>query len=453
MTKTSAPSRPIILNVYSKSGSIVNAIEVANGKYLIGSGEDCDILCEGVSSVSRHHAELVISDGTATLRDLSSAAGTMLNSKIVQEARVYNGDIIQLGSMKFSLELPETSPEGQRKAYVAPDDKSAGDFGLGLQCLAAASRAIRQEVGKIIVGQEEIVEGILVALLSQGHCILVGVPGLAKTAIVCTFAKILGMATQRIQFTPDLMPSDIIGNEMLKKSADGTPELEFCQGPVFTQLLLADEINRTPPKTQAALLEAMQEHQVTVAMKSYHLPLPFCVIATQNPIEQEGTYPLPEAQLDRFMLCLNLDYPAYADEVSVIVRTTTGEQPKCQRIVQQTDILRFQDTVRQVGVPREQVEYAVSLVRATRPRSPESAKAGVSELIDWGAGPRAGQAMIRGAKALAALEGRPAVALEDIRKMVLPVLRHRICCNYKARAEGMNEDQIVRRILEQVAKA
>ena len=357
--------------------------------------------------------------------------------------------------MKFIIELPpkQKKTDGAKSIVLnAVTEDAAAHMEQDLALISGRCAEIRAEVGKVIVGQSETVEGILAALLCQGHCLLIGVPGLAKTVMVCTFAKVLGLDTQRIQFTPDLMPSDIIGSEILKKNSDGIPELQFNQGPIFTQLLLADEINRTPPKTQAALLEAMQERQVTVAMKSFQLPLPFCVIATQNPIEQEGTYPLPEAQQDRFMLCLYLDYPSQKEELEIMVRTTARQTAECRQVIEQNEIIRFQQIVQGIGVPEEQISFAVSLIRATRPDSPEAKAAGVSEFIDWGAGPRAGQALIKGAKAIAAMDGRPAVAPEDILHLVIPVLRHRIACNYKARAEGITETEIIRRIVGKVRR-
>lgn len=456
-TQGNVQLKEVVLNVYSKSGALLSSIPLENGSYVIGRGEDCDIQCEGASNVSRHHAELTINGNNASIKDLNSTVGVMVNSKIVSEAELDNGDDIQLGMMKFVLLLPGKKFDQLHKAqkYRATDKSDSGavsDFDKNLIELAEKCHQIREEVGKVVVGQHEIVDGILTSLLCQGHCLLVGVPGLAKTVMVCTFAQVLGLTTQRIQFTPDLMPSDIIGSEMLKKrDADSLPELQFIQGPIFTQLLLADEINRTPPKTQAALLEAMQERQVTVAMKSYQLPLPFCVIATQNPIEQEGTYPLPEAQQDRFMLCLYLDYPSHMEEMEIMTRTTSGGPPAdCRAVIEQNEIIRFQQIVKNIGVPEEQLELAVNIIRATRPGSKEATSLGISHLIDWGAGPRAGQAMIRGAKVIAAMDGRPAVSRNDIGKLLLPVLRHRISCNYKARAEGMNEESIINIIREKV---
>lgn len=454
-SKQEPPEKGVLLNVFSKSGSLISSLPLEYGTYTIGRSEDCDIQCEGASNVSRHHAVLTITEKGAVIKDLNSTVGVMVNNKIVSEAELFDGDNIQLGMMKFIIQLPgkkQAADEGKAQKYKAVDHKDlVSNFDKDLTELAEKCEQIRREVGKIIVGQNEIVNGILTSLLCEGHCLLLGVPGLAKTVMVCTFAKVLGLTTQRIQFTPDLMPSDIIGSEMLKKrDSDALPELQFIQGPIFTQLLLADEINRTPPKTQAALLEAMQEGQVTVAMKSYQLPLPFCVIATQNPIEQEGTYPLPEAQQDRFMLCLYLDYPSHAEEMEIMMRTTSGNQINCRPVAEQNEIIRFQQIVKKIGVPEEQFELAVNIIRATRPGSPEADAMGISHLIDWGAGPRAGQALIRGAKVIAAMDGRPAISRNDIAALMLPVLRHRISCNYKARAEGKNEESIIRLIKEKM---
>jgi MoxR-like ATPase len=278
---------------------------------------------------------------------------------------------------------------------------------------------------------------------------MVGVPGLAKTLMVTTFAETLGLTSSRIQFTPDLMPSDIIGSNVIQEGEDGRREFEFVEGPVFTQLLLADEINRTPPKTQSALLEAMQERQVTVGNRTLPLPSPFCVIATQNPIEQEGTYPLPEAQQDRFMLCMLLDYPNRDEEIEILVRTSQRPGVPVEQVLSHPEILAFQGTVDRVSISRELVSYTADLVRATRPGQP-AGREWVSEVVDWGAGPRAGQSILRMAKAIAAMDGRPAIAHDDVREAVLPALRHRVCCNYRARTKGLNEDRLVQRILEEI---
>jgi MoxR-like ATPase len=307
---------------------------------------------------------------------------------------------------------------------------------------------ITQELSKVIVGQEQIVRLLLVSLFARGHCLLVGVPGLAKTLIVRTLADILRLSFKRIQFTPDLMPSDIIGSEVLQER-DRRLEYEYKPGPVFANLILADEINRTPPKTQAALLEAMQEHKVTVGGQSRLLPDPFLVVATQNPIEQEGTYPLPEAQLDRFMFSLYLDYPGKAEEKEIVKRTTLRELPALAPTVAAEDLLRVQRLVLAAPVSDHVIDYAVSLATATRPGSTEGLKE-ARDYVEWGAGPRASQYLILGAKALALLKGRISPETADVREVAPHVLQHRVITNYRATGAGKKSRDIVKTILEQV---
>jgi len=301
---------------------------------------------------------------------------------------------------------------------------------------------IRKAIGKIIVGQEDVVDKLITSILCNGHSLLVGVPGLAKTLLVKTVADVLDLSFKRIQFTPDLMPSDIIGAEIL----DEQRQFRFIKGPVFANIILADEINRTPPKTQAALLEAMQERNITAAGTLYKLPAPFFVLATQNPIEQEGTYPLPEAQLDRFMFQIMLDYPSFAEEV-MIVRNTTGimdtELPK---VLDGNAILYFQDLIRRVPVPDNVVEYAVGLVHKTRPAA-ANATAAAKQYIAYGAGPRASQYLVLGAKCHALLHGKYSPDIEDIQAMAMPVLRHRVVRNYKAEAEGITQESLISQLL------
>ncbi|AMV19271.1 AAA family ATPase [Planctomyces sp. SH-PL14] len=306
-----------------------------------------------------------------------------------------------------------------------------------------------EELGKVVVGQEAVVEQIFAAIFTGGHCLLVGVPGLAKTLVVSTIAKILDVQFRRIQFTPDLMPSDITGTNVLEESDTGKREFRFVNGPVFTNILLADEINRTPPKTQAALLQSMQEREVTVGGVTYALPEPFFVIATQNPIEQEGTYPLPEAQLDRFMFNIKVDYPKLEEEERILASTTSGERPEVRKVLSSKAILYLQKQINQIEVGPLTINYIARLVRATRPGD-GTAPAFVKELIDWGAGPRAGQYLIHGARAFAAMDGRAAVSFEDVRRVAIPVLRHRIAPNFQAQAEGNSSDDIIRRLLEAV---
>ncbi len=308
--------------------------------------------------------------------------------------------------------------------------------------LAKAYEDLRREIAKVIVGQEAVVEDVLISLFANGHSLLVGVPGLAKTLLVSTIAEVLDLDFKRIQFTPDLMPSDITGAEVM----DEQRHFIFKKGPVFTNIVLADEINRTPPKTQAALLEAMQERAVTFAGRSYELPKPFLVLATQNPIEQEGTYPLPEAQLDRFMFNIPLDYPSREEEIQIVRQTTGNRQVELRHILNADEILLYQQVVRKIPVTDNVMEYAVGLVVKTRPKSDEAPKV-VKEYLSWGAGPRASQYLILGAKCKAAIHGKYSPDIEDVRSVAANVLRHRIVRNYKAEAEGITEDDIIAQLL------
>lgn len=312
-----------------------------------------------------------------------------------------------------------------------------------LDQLVEKNKVLRNEISKVIVGQQQAVDSLLMALFTGGHCLLLGVPGLAKTLMVSTLAKTLGLTFSRIQFTPDLMPSDITGSEIL----DRDRQMQFVRGPVFAGIVLADEINRTPPKTQAALLEAMQEHRVTIAGKTYPLPEPFFVLATQNPIEQEGTYPLPEAQLDRFMFNVRLDYPSFDEEVDIVRRTTGGVSPDPQPVLQASEIIAFQQAIRHIPVPDNVLEYAVRLVSQTRPNTEQQTQDSAQKYISWGAGPRASQYLIMGAKTHAALVGKYSPDIEDVDAVALNVLRHRIVRNYYAEAEGITTDDIIRQLI------
>jgi MoxR-like ATPase len=316
--------------------------------------------------------------------------------------------------------------------------------------LRSAYDTLRAEIGKVIVGQEEVVEHLLIALLSRGHCLLVGVPGLAKTLLIRTLSEVLDLSFSRIQFTPDLMPSDITGTEIIEeKASSGTKSFKFIRGPVFANIVLADEINRTPPKTQSALLEAMQEHRVTAAGRPYTLEEPFFVLATQNPIEQEGTYPLPEAQLDRFMFNLWLDYPSQPDEVRIVKATTSQYLPELSRVITGKQIIAFQELVRRVPVADNVVEYAVGLATRTRPRNPEAPKF-IRDWLSWGAGPRASQYLVLGAKTRALLTGRHTPDIGDVRAVTGPVLRHRIVPNFNAEADGVTAIEIVERLVREM---
>jgi MoxR-like ATPase len=324
--------------------------------------------------------------------------------------------------------------------------RSLGDV---LREFADHQQTMRSELAKVIVGQADTIEQLLAAIFTRGHCLLEGVPGLAKTLMVSTLADILDVSFKRIQFTPDLMPSDITGTQVLEEDEAGKRSFRFVEGPIFTNILLADEINRTPPKTQAALLEAMQERQVTVGRETYPLPSPFFTIATQNPIEQEGTYPLPEAQLDRFMFNITVGYPSASEEEQILTSTTRGESPSVNKVLSSRAILNIQKLVTSVAVNPYVIRYASQLVRATRPKD-ETAPEYVRELVDWGAGPRAGQNLIAGAKALAAMDGRFSIDPGDIKRIAIPVLRHRVATNFQAQAEGMDSDAIVIRLLEDI---
>ncbi|MDZ4779679.1 MAG: MoxR family ATPase [Planctomycetia bacterium] len=308
---------------------------------------------------------------------------------------------------------------------------------------------MQQELQKVIIGQNEVIEQLFAAIFTRGHCLLEGVPGLAKTLMVSTLAKILDIQFKRIQFTPDLMPSDITGTNVLDEDEHGRRNFRFVEGPIFTNILLADEINRTPPKTQAALLQAMQEREVSVGQTTYELPDPFFTIATQNPIEQEGTYPLPEAQLDRFMFNIKVDYPSLDEEERILAATTRGEKPEIRKVLSGKAIVNLQKLVSSVAVSEYIIKYASRLVRATRPKD-DSAPKFIRELVDWGAGPRAGQFLIHGGKALAAMEGRFSVAIEDVQKIAIPVLRHRISTNFQAQAEGLSNDEVIKRLVKEI---
>jgi MoxR-like ATPase len=321
-----------------------------------------------------------------------------------------------------------------------------------VEAVASLSKAyndIRAEIAKVIVGQEQVIEQLLVSLLSRGHCLLIGVPGLAKTLLIKTLAEALDLKFSRIQFTPDLMPSDITGTEVIEENvATGHKSFKFIQGPVFANILLADEINRTPPKTQAALLEAMQEHHVTAAGQTYMLQEPFFVLATQNPIEQEGTYPLPEAQLDRFMFNLWLEYPSFKEEVAIVKSTTSPYKPDLKQILTAKEISAFQDLVRRVPVADNVIEYAVTLVNRTRP-AVAGAPPYIKSWIRWGAGPRASQHLILGAKTRAILSGRHTPDINDVKALAAPVLRHRLVTSFNAEAEGVSAIQIIERLVSE----
>lgn len=323
------------------------------------------------------------------------------------------------------------------------------DFEKRLHQFRQNYHKITDEMHKAIIGQDVVLKQILASIFSRGHCLLVGVPGLAKTAMVSSLSQLMNLKFKRIQFTPDLMPSDITGTNVIDENQQGQRSFRFIQGPLFANIVLADEINRTPPKTQAALLEAMQERQISVGQTTYDLSPPFFVIATQNPIEQEGTYPLPEAQLDRFMFNIHVDYPSVQEEESILALTTKGERIPLQKIVEAEDLLSAQKVVDKIVVSSYIISYVTKLVRATRPNAPDS-PAFVKELVDWGAGPRAGQYLLLGGKALAAMAGRVNVAVQDIKEVAIPVLRHRIATNFQAQAEGIDSVAMIQKLLNTI---
>ncbi len=333
--------------------------------------------------------------------------------------------------------MASNSPERATNKHSAMDNdvKAVERFGTDLA-------ALKSEIGRVIIGQEAVVDNVLISIFSKGHCLLVGVPGLAKTLLVNTVGQALGLTFNRIQFTPDLMPSDIIGSEVL----DQERNFRFVKGPLFANIILADEINRTPPKTQAALLEAMQEKAVTAAGHTYKLPDPFFVLATQNPIEQEGTYPLPEAQLDRFMFNIWVDYPSYQEELAVVKATTGGQVNRATPVLSQEQILLYQALVRRIPVPDNVMEYAVRLAGRTRPGA-EGTPQVIKDHVSWGAGPRASQYLVIGAKCHAMMRGRFSPDIEDVQAVAVPILRHRLVRNYKAEAEGVTVERIIADIL------
>lgn len=315
-----------------------------------------------------------------------------------------------------------------------------------VDALVKKYKTLNEEIGKVIVGQEEVIRDLLISIFSNGHCLLVGVPGLAKTLLVNTISQVLGLSFNRVQFTPDLMPSDIIGSEIL----DENRNFKFVKGPLFNNLILADEINRTPPKTQSALLESMQEKAITTGGKTYQLPKPFFVLATQNPIEQEGTYPLPEAQLDRFMFNIWLDYPSLEEELNIVKSTTGNLKVQVNKVMDGEEIMFFQELVRKIPVPDNVMEFAVKISSGTRPNREQTPEV-VNKYLSWGAGPRASQFLVLGAKCHAAINGKYSADIEDVKAVVEPILRHRIVRNYKAEAEGYSIEAIIQEIVKSVS--
>jgi MoxR-like ATPase len=394
--------------------------------------------------VSHKHAELQCDEeGRWLITDLDSANGTQVNGENISTHWLNEGDIMTIGESGFILRLEDSPSPNQ--APAASDE----DLQLVNEMRNRTDR-IRAEIGKVIVGQREVIDQVMMCIIAGGHALLIGLPGMAKTLLVSTIGKVLSLQFKRVQFTPDLMPTDIIGTDVLETDqATGEKEFRFIKGPLFCNLLLADEINRTPPKTQAALLEAMQEKEVTAGTNTYKLDAPFFVLATQNPIEQEGTYPLPEAQLDRFMFNIWVDYPEPEEEEEVLRTTTSGNQADPQPVMLKEDILQLQSVTRKVPVSDHVIKYVTRLVGATRPVREEAPEV-TKKYVSTGAGPRAGQYLILAAKATAILEGRIHVSIADIRRAAPPVLRHRILTNFAADSEGLTSVDIVEQLLEEV---
>ena len=440
---------------------------VPTQSYLIGRAEDCSI-CIPADAISSRHAQLSpVDDGGWVIEDLDSSNGTTVNGESVGQAILHSGCQIILGGQVVLLFIEEptaaavdqTEAEVPAPADVQPAQKGkrelkvhgASEEDLKLvKAMSLRSDMIRAEIAKVIIGQVDIIDQVMMVIIAGGHGLLVGMPGMAKTTLCATIAKVLDMDFKRVQFTPDLMPTDITGTEVLEHDPETDKKtFRFIKGPVFTNMLLADEINRTPPKTQASLLEAMQEKSVTVGNQTYKLDAPFFVLATQNPIEQEGTYPLPEAQQDRFMFNLWVDYPKEDEEETVVKATTVAKREEPQKVISKDELLQLQAVVRKIPVSDHVIKYAVRLARATRPQDDKSPDF-IKKYVSNGAGPRAGQFLVLAAKARAVLEGRIHVSCNDVVKAAVPVLRHRIIANFAADSEGLSTTVLVERLLKTI---
>jgi MoxR-like ATPase len=448
-------------------------IDLSDEDVTLGREPTCAIAMTEDPGISAHHARVRHVDGRWVIQDLKSTNGTEVNGQPVDSRVLTGGDVIEIGDSRLRFVLLEPpAPARPAAAPVAPPsapkhvpppaaarpapravpgklETSPEDVSL-VSAMRENTDRIRAEVGKVIIGQREVLDQMLMCMMANGHALLVGLPGLAKTTMVRTVAEVLDLQFRRIQFTPDLMPSDITGTEILEVNRETQEkEFRFLRGPIFTQILLADEINRTPPKTQAALLEAMQEKMVTVGNVTYELEQPFFVLATQNPIEQEGTYPLPEAQMDRFMFNIWVDYPAENEEEEIVTATTIGSAARPEKILTREQVLHLQSVVRKIPVSPHVVKFAIRLVRSSRPDDPRAPDF-IKKYVHIGAGPRAGQYLILAAKARAVLEGRIHVSCNDVRRAAIPVLRHRIYTNFAADSEGMTSNKIVEKLVETV---
>jgi len=449
--------------------------EFEDGRVLVGRGEECQVrLNQG--SISRQHAAFSQINGVWHIEDLNSQNGVFVEDEQVSRAALRGDCAIRFGTINTRFELGAASaaaapvpaeqaaavvppvPAEQAAAVVPPPVAAPRSSALkaavsaemsaeGIKELGQATQQILTEFGRVIIGQKQVAEELLIAIAAGGHCLMIGLPGLAKTLMVSTLAQVLNLQFKRVQFTPDLMPSDIIGTDVLDiEEGSGRKSFRFIKGPIFTNMLLADEINRTPPKTQAALLEAMQEKQVTASNQQFKLPPPFFVLATQNPLEQEGTYPLPEAQLDRFMFNILVDYPDADEEEAIVMATTSSRKVQLQQVLDAADLVRLQGIVRDLPVSPHVVKYATRLVRMTRPKDSEAPDF-IREHVHCGAGPRAAQCLILGAKARAILQGRVNVSCSDVKSLALPVLRHRIFTNFTADSEGITPDDLVQKLV------
>ncbi|MBQ2624760.1 MAG: AAA family ATPase [Kiritimatiellae bacterium] len=417
--------------------------------------------------VSSLHAFMCCKNGAWMLQDLGSTNGTYVNGNKITTVGLKSGDRIKFGvsvSAKIEIEEPKkevvappkpaTPPPPPQKSAIKvdntpPPEMSADDVEL-IKLLNEKFALAKENLSQVVIGQMDVIELVLTAIFARGHVLLMGVPGLAKTLLIATLSQVLDLKFKRVQFTPDLMPSDITGTDVLEEDKEsGGRKFRFVEGPVFTNMLLADEINRTPPKTQAALLEAMQEHHITVGTKTYNLPEPFFVMATQNPIEQEGTYPLPEAQMDRFLFNIIVKYPSAADEETIIRNVTSNRKVKLEKVLDGETVQKLQDVVKRVPVAPHVIQYAATLARMSRPKEPDVPDF-VKELVGWGAGPRAGISLITAAKAWAILHGRHHCTMKDVEAIAMPVLRHRVITTFAAEAAGVTSDDLVNMLLKEL---
>ena len=417
--------------------------------------------------VSSLHAFMCCKNGAWMLQDLGSTNGTYVNGNKITTVGLKSGDRIKFGvsvSAKIEIEEPKkevvappkpaTPPPPPQKTAIKvdntpPPEMSADDVEL-IKLLNDKFNLAKENLSQVVIGQMDVIELVLTAIFARGHVLLMGVPGLAKTLLIATLSQVLDLKFKRVQFTPDLMPSDITGTDVLEEDKEsGGRKFRFVEGPVFTNMLLADEINRTPPKTQAALLEAMQEHHITVGTKTYNLPEPFFVMATQNPIEQEGTYPLPEAQMDRFLFNIIVKYPSAADEETIIRNVTSNRKVKLEKVLDGETVQKLQDVVKRVPVAPHVIQYAATLARMSRPKEPDVPDF-VKELVGWGAGPRAGISLITAAKAWAILHGRHHCTMKDVEAVAMPVLRHRVITTFAAEAAGVTSDDLVNMLLKEL---